>query len=160
MNDPIQIRAIKESSDASMEAIRTMFGEMYAYMREHGLKLDLAGNGAQKWVENVSKGLDRFNCIFLAEENGKPTGFAHGSLRLSPDYLGNKKLGVITHVFVRDEYRKQGVGKKLVLALENWFSEKQVHSVELQVLDMNKAGIAFWQELGYPPELMQCRKIL
>lgn len=160
MNELIHIRAIKEPSDASLADIRSMFEEMYTYMREHGLQLDLAAEGAGKWLDGASKGLGRFTCLLHAGAEGRSAGFARGSLRLSPDYLGNKKLGVITHVFVRKECRGQGVGQKLVRGLEDWFSEKQVHSVELQVLAQNAPGIAFWEKLGYPPELMQCRKIM
>jgi ribosomal protein S18 acetylase RimI-like enzyme len=76
-------------------------------------------------------------------------GFAAGNIRILPNYLGNKKVGYISHVYVSDEFKKQNIGKKLVLELENWFDEKAVAYIELEVLIDNEAAHKFWEKLGF-----------
>ena len=132
---------------------------MYDDMLGHGLMLTLAGDGPQKWLDSVKKSLGRFGVLYISVSEKEISGFAHGSLRLTPDFLGNKKVGVVTHVFVKDVERREGAGKALVSSLEKWFADQQVHSVELQVLSDNLPALDFWKKLGYQTELQQYRKL-
>lgn len=153
------IKEITEKQDAAFDVIKELFEEMYAYMCEHGLKLELAEDGAQKWIKSVQTGLGRFGTLYVCEVNGAVKGFAHGSIRLSPDYLGSQKLGVVTHIHVSVEYRGSGAGSALLKSLERWFRKNNVASIELQVLVANEAGVAFWEKQGYSRELLQYRKM-
>lgn len=158
MTQNITIREIPHGDDPTLPKVEDLFCDMYAYMNDHGLRMELAEKGEQKWLDGIRKGLGRFGVLLVAEMEGEVLGFAHGSVRLTPDYLGNKKVGVITHIYVDGQYRGKGAGESLVKGLEKWFAGKDVHSVELQVLAGNKSGIAFWEKLGYPLELNQHRK--
>ena len=158
MQAGVQIREVLAKDDPAFEKVEVLFSDMYDYMSGTGLNIDLAEEGAASWLKGVVQGLGRFGTLHIASIHDKLIGFAHGSIRLTPDYLGSRKVGVITHIYVDGEYQGKGVGEKLVRALEEWFRDKQVHSVELQVLASNKAGIAFWEKLGYPLELYQHRK--
>lgn len=158
MPEQVNIQELTQADDPALNRVTELFIDMYHYMNEHGLLLPLAEGGEKKWLEGILKGLGRFGTLLIAETDKDVIGFAHGSIRLAPDYLGNKKLGLITHIYVDREYRGRGVGESLVKKLEKWFKEKDVHSVELQVLAANKSGIAFWEKLGYPVELLQHRK--
>ena len=159
MNDSIRIQEVNDRQQAVLEEVKDMFARMYAGMSGQGLMLGLADDGPAKWLEGVKTGLGRFGIIHVALAGEKPAGFSHGSLRLLPGYLGNLKVGVITHVFVEESYRQTGAGEALVKALEQWFLKQNVSAVELQVLSGNDAGTAFWNRLGYHPELIQYRKL-
>jgi ribosomal protein S18 acetylase RimI-like enzyme len=159
MLDNIHIREISERTDPALESVEDLFFEMYDYMKQHGLMIDLAIDGKQRWIEAVKKTLGRFGTLSVCTKGDEVIGFAHGSIRLTPDYLGNKKVGVITHVHVQHQYRGMGSGLLLVKSLEQWFSKQDVHSVELQVLSENLPAIGFWEKLGYYNELLQCRKM-
>lgn len=152
------IRELSDRNDPAWEEVEKLFKEMYQFMTDHGLQLPLSENGPAQWIGSVKKGLGRFGIVFVCVDEGEITGFSHGSIRLSPDYLGNKKMGVITHVHVKDEHRKKRSGAALVKALEEWFAKQQVHSIELQVLSANNSAISFWEKLGYNQELYQYRK--
>lgn len=158
MTQDITVREIYQGDAPALARVEDLFGEMYRYMGQHGLLLGLADKGEQKWMSGIMKGLGRFGVLMVAEKKGEVLGFAHGSVRLTPDYLGTLKVGVITHIYVDGEFRGNGVGELLVKGLEEWFRGKEVHSVELQVLAANEKGIAFWEKLGYPAELNQHRK--
>jgi GNAT superfamily N-acetyltransferase len=154
----ITFREITRSDDPALARVEELFYDMYRYMNTHGLMIELAERGNMKWLDGIRKGLGRFGILLLAQKDEKVFGFAHGSIRLTPDYLGTLKVGVITHIYIEKEYRGKGVGERLVKGLEKWFAGKEVHSVELQVLSANKKGISFWEKLGYPLELNQHRK--
>ena len=150
-------RLISDDTDPVLDQVRPLFTEMYRGMRAQGLMLPLADGGADNWFEGALATLGRFGAFATAVENGKLVGFAHGALKFLPDHLGGHKTGVVTHIFVKPDERKAGIGKHLLSLLEKWFGEKDVHSIELQVIAGNDAR-AFWERSGFALELYQYRK--
>lgn len=131
---------------------------MYGQMKAMGLTLPMVEEGEDKWLGTARNTAGKFGIVVLAMDEENAVGFAHGSLKFLPDYLGGHLVGSITHVFVSDEKRKTGLGENLVKILEEWFRDKKVHSIELQVIAGNAGGKAFWEKLGYLEELTQYRK--
>ncbi len=153
-----QIREVRQADDAAWDAVELLFADMYDYMAGKGLMFGLDDGGPGKWISAVKKGLGRFGVLFISSAGGEITGFAYGSIRIAPEYLGNRKVGVITHIHLKPGRRGKGTGRKLVASLEEWFHANQVHSVELQVVSGNTPAMGFWEKLGYRPELVQYRK--
>ncbi len=158
MADKLIIREILEKDDLALEDVKRMFQSLYD-AEGPDQAIQLTEGGTEIWLQGVRKGLGRFGMICIASLDGNNVGFAHGSLRILPDFYGGQKIGYISHVFVDETARKKGVGEGLVRKLEQWFADKEVHSVELEVLTNNEAGTAFWERMGYPSELLQCRKM-
>ncbi len=140
--------------------IAILFKDMYIEMRESGLMLDLTEKGTEKWLRSLKNTLDRFSGLVVAFKDSIPVGFASGSLAITTDYLGSKKVGVINHVFVLKNFRAKHLAEQMVNSLQGWFREKEVHSIELQVLYLNKGAIEFWEKMGYTKELLQMRKFI
>ncbi|MFC5464799.1 aminoglycoside 6'-N-acetyltransferase [Lederbergia graminis] len=65
------------------------------------------------------------SAVFLAFHDNEAIGFAHCQLRF--DYVegtSTSPVGYLEGIFVKDEFRKQGFARKLVLACEQWAREK------------------------------------
>ena len=63
--------------------------------------------------------------LFLAEEDDIAIGFAHCQLR--HDYVEGTEsspVGYLEGIFVREEYRNQGVARGLLAACEDWAREQ------------------------------------
>ncbi len=155
----IQYKRLIDPEDHAFEQVKSLFGDMYVFMLENGLLLPLAENGQEKWIQTVKRTVQRFSTVQIASIGDQVIGFAHGALSMTPDYLGNKKVGVVTHIYVKPEYRKQDIAANLLSGLEEWFDEQQVNSIELQVLVENTRAIEFWKQMGYHKELLQFRKL-
>ncbi|MCU0370801.1 MAG: GNAT family N-acetyltransferase [Bacteroidales bacterium] len=138
--------------------VAELFTRMYASMDEMGLMLPLDEGGTAKWLKSAQNTSGKFGVVILATDGGQAIGFAHGMLKFLPDYLGGHAVGTITHLFVEEDERRSGVGRQLVHELEEWFRQKKVQSVELQVITGNAVAQEFWTDLGYKPELLQFRK--
>lgn len=156
--DEIRFRYITDDKDPALDQVRPLLAGMYREMRRQGLMLPLADDGADKWIDGIQSSLGRFGILAVVYSGNRLAGFAHGALKYLPDYLGGYRTGVITHVYVHEDLRGQKVGRRLVSLLEQWFGEKKVHSVELQVIAGNDAR-AFWEKAGYTLELLQYRKL-
>jgi ribosomal protein S18 acetylase RimI-like enzyme len=131
---------------------------MYDEMRNMGIMLDLVTEGPEMWINGIVTTLGRTSCLVVATEDSKAVGFAHGTLRFTPGYLGGKLTGMVTHIYVLPEYRRNGTGDLLLDGLETWFKSKNVSSVDLQVIEGNESARKFWQKNGYLVELVQYRK--
>jgi len=59
------------------------------------------------------------------------------------------RRGYIYHVAVKEEYRKRGIGKKLVDEVLKSLKAEGINKVALVVFDNNSSGNAFWESLGF-----------
>lgn len=155
----IKIRSLSSSEDDNIyDRVAFLFSEMYKYMDTKVLEHKLTDNGEFLWINTTKKFLGKLNIITVATHEETIVGFASGNIRLLPNYLGNTKVGYISHVFVIDSYKKKHIGKKLVSELENWFAEKSVNTIELEVLVNNNSAHQFWETLGYKSDNLRMVK--
>jgi ribosomal protein S18 acetylase RimI-like enzyme len=155
----IKIRSLSSSEDDDLyDRVAHLFSEMYKYMYTKGLLHTLINNGEFLWINTIKKSLGKLNVIIVATHEQAIVGFAAGNIRILPNYLGNLKVGYISHVFITESYKKKNIGRKLVLELENWFAEKSVNIIELEVLVNNDAARQFWETLGYKPDNLRMVK--
>jgi ribosomal protein S18 acetylase RimI-like enzyme len=151
-------RIVQLADDPALQAVLPLFTEMHSEMATQGMQLRLVPNGASMWLEGIRHGFERFGRMVVAEADGTVVGFAHGAIKLSPEHLGGERVGYVAHLFVLPAHRRAGIARALATHLNAWFAEKNVRSVELQVVRDNGAGAAFWKSLGYKVELTQLRK--
>jgi ribosomal protein S18 acetylase RimI-like enzyme len=146
----INIRSLSSSEDKdTYNRVAHLFSEMYKYMDTIGLNHKLTNNGEFLWINTIKKSIGKLNMVVIATHEETIVGFAAGNIRLLPNYLGNKKVGYISHVFVTDNYKKQKIGNKLLAELVNYFAEKTVKIIELEVLIENNSARKFWEKMGY-----------
>jgi ribosomal protein S18 acetylase RimI-like enzyme len=78
---------------------------------------------------------------FVAETSGEIIGTI---------MAGNDgRRGHIYHLTVKPEYRKNGIGKKLLEKIEKALKKEGIKKVFLLVFKTNKTGNAFWKKSGY-----------
>jgi GNAT superfamily N-acetyltransferase len=158
LESSIEISILGKADKKELAEVTDLFRGMYSEMEAQGLKVPLAADGARLWTSGVEKTIGRLSCLVVAVTEGRVIGFAHGTLRFLPDYLGGHLTGNITHIYLIPEKRGAGTASLLLDELEAWFRKKNVHSVDLQVIPGNEAGRKFWASSGYPVELIQHRK--
>lgn len=152
------VRSVTLADDPALGTVTALFEMMHMEMAEQGMHMRLAENGARIWLDSTKNGLERFGRLSVAEADGQVIGFASASVKLAPEHLGGARIGHIAHVFVTPTHRRSGIARELAQSLHEWLQAKHVTSIELQIVDRNVAGLAFWNSLGYVPELMQLRK--
>ncbi len=90
--------------------------------------------------------------IFIAFDNDKIIGFSAGSIDIpsKKDSYGvvPSKVGVISEIFVDQEYRGKGIGTSLLTKLEDYFKTTGCNALWLNVATFNPA-YGLYQKRGY-----------
>ena len=100
-----------------------------------------------EFSKKMAEGKTQF---FLKYENDEPVAFAQCQLRC--DYVEGTKtspVGYLEGVFVKQEYRRKGYAKELLLACEAWAKEKGCTEFASDCEINNEESIRFHISMGF-----------
>ncbi|MCK4847545.1 MAG: GNAT family N-acetyltransferase [Candidatus Heimdallarchaeota archaeon] len=99
-------------------------------------------------AQQILNMLDEANQVFIESHNKDLVGFIHGKL----DKSNNQ--GYIDFVGVEKSARKQGTGRKLVIAILHWLFDTftQINEVKLTVSEKNTPAYNLYTSLGFKVE--------
>jgi ribosomal protein S18 acetylase RimI-like enzyme len=101
--------------------------------------------------------LDQGKAILLgAFAENKLVGFLWAYPRI---FLEESRL-YINAMIVADKYRGKGLGKMLVLQLEEYARENKIFAIDVQTASFKTEAIEFYRKLGFEHERVQMRKPL
>ncbi len=81
--------------------------------------------------------------LFLAKENKKAIGFLQAGIAT------NKTYGFISDLHVLEDYRRLGIGEKLLKDSLEWFSENKIKDIGLEVTGGNEKVLEFYTRNGF-----------
>lgn len=61
------------------------------------------------------------------------------------------RYGYMYHVCVKEEYRRLGIGKEMVVFCMHALKEEHINKVALIAFTSNEGGNAFWHQIGWTP---------
>jgi len=141
VRDQVRIRAAERTDCAELARLRAMLWPE-ASAEEHGRELEpiLTGGAAPTPT-----------AIFVAEfEDETLVGFLETGLRSHADGCDpSRAVGFIEGWYVREGYRRQGIGKSLVTAAEKWARSEGCREMASDTLIENHSAQKAHQALGY-----------
>ena len=115
------------------------------YEKVYDLWMSCRGMGLND-LDDSAEGIARF----LQRNPGTCFVAAEGDAIAGAVMAGHDgRRGYIYHTAVRPEYRRQGIGQKLVDAVLQALKGCGIHKVALVVFEKNETGNAFWEEMGF-----------
>ncbi len=95
--------------------------------------------------------------VIVAEHEGEIIGSGYGQIRNRKGYFIQEQLGFIGFLFVKNEYRGQGINQKIIKALCDWFSSKNIEEIRLKVYDKNPRAIRAYEKSGFEKHIIEMR---
>ncbi|WP_405207949.1 GNAT family N-acetyltransferase [Aquimarina sp. LLG6339-5] len=95
--------------------------------------------------------------VVVAEVNGEIVGSGYGQIRERKEFFKQDTMGYIGFMFVKDEFRGQGISQKIIQYLSNWFSTKDITEIQLDVYDQNPSAIRAYEKAGFEKYLVRMR---
>lgn len=98
----------------------------------------------KKFIEKNVKA--RTAAVFLAEMDGKPAGYSLIYIKKSIPVFKLEKIGSISDLFVKKEFRGKGISSKLKDEVVNWFRKKGIKHISLAVYNGNKHAHSIYEK--------------
>lgn len=124
--------------------IRKMTAEDYDGL--YALWMTIHGFGLRS-IDDSREGVERFllrnpdsSVVALAEDGSVVGGILCGH---------DGRRGCLYHVCVREDYRRNGIGKAMVVYCMNILKEERINKVSLIAFTKNDVGNAFWNRIGW-----------
>ena len=139
---------IRLATTADVVALLDCWVELVESQRPYGTQLLADENReiAEQWtVELVVQ-----QQIVVAEINNTIIGFV--SFEPKKDRFKRAiSAGIIHNLYVRERYRDQGIGSRLLVRAEEELSQLGVDQIRLEILQENEAAEAFYRNRSYQP---------
>lgn len=147
-----------------MEIARHFLREMIREMASAGGDPPGEEMEIRKWFEeSLQSALQHEDHLVLLaqnpEPNGKPIGLVEASLIGLHPVFARRRLLHIHAIYVKPDYRRQGIGRKLMQAAMQWGREQGCAQAELSVLVGNPA-LKLYEALGFEVFELEMRRNL
>ena len=157
MNRPAVVRP---GTEKDLRAVGLLWRKLNDYHISIGMHFQAHDACMDEWVASFSRTLGRFSFLWVAESGNEISAFLLGRLKRAPAYLGGVLVGEISDLYVGEDLRGQGTGRKLVEEAMRHFKEQAVHSVEVQIMAKNESGLAFWNSMGFQQDIILVRQMI
>jgi ribosomal protein S18 acetylase RimI-like enzyme len=118
----------------------------------------LAWDSRRKWAKYLKKKYSEISTkLIVASEDGKVVGFMLCLLSPNVPIYKERKIGVISDVFVNEERRRKGVMKKMFDMGIKWFRKNKVRTVQLSVAAANTEAREIYAKMGFAPFMIRKR---
>jgi ribosomal protein S18 acetylase RimI-like enzyme len=97
----------------------------------------------RKWIRSKNA------LVLIAEADARPAGFSTASIEINQGIYGPRRHGFIGFVFVRCQYRGQGISSLMMKEMLTWFEKRKIKHVCLSVMEDNKPARAIWEKWGF-----------
>lgn len=141
---------IRAATISDLEKIQSMNQLLFEKEdKEFDYHLNMDWTSSKDAVDYYKKRLSGDGCAFVIEIDGSIIGYVLGGLCKFESYRTVEKVAELENMFVYEEYRRQGVGKKLYDAFLAWAKEQKVNMLRVQATSQNKAAINFYRKCGF-----------
>jgi len=148
---------IRRATTRDVREILPVWGELAGFHAD----LDPAFTPSPQWPREYGAylraliGRDDAMAV-IARDAGQIIGYAIGRITALPPFFEHRYRGYIHDVYVRDAYRRQGIGRRMVEEILEWLRGRGVNLVELTVAANNDA-VRFWERLGFTTYMHQMK---
>ena len=131
---------IERAGFADIPALVELMNQFYAES-SYALDREWAGASFRRLLEEDARG-----AAWIARRDTESAGYVVLTLRHSMEFGG--LAGVIDDLFVRPEFRRQGIGSALLSVLFDTCRKLEVAAVHVEVSPSNAAATELYQSLG------------
>lgn len=108
------------------------------------LVMDISDSGEVRVFKYLESRInsDR-HLLLLAISNKEPVGLLECSIRQLNTLLGSVKQGVLSTIYIKQSYRRQGIAGKLLKTAGYWFGVSDAEMIFCDVLEVEEDLAAF-----------------
>ena len=93
--------------------------------------------------------------LYVATVQEEIIASGYGLIKRNQPKFSHSEFGYIGFIYVKDEYRGQGISKHIFDAIFSWFRTKNIEEVKLTVYEENPSAIKAYEKLGFKKNLIE-----
>ncbi len=145
---------IRKATVEDVPAIVELWKELMDFHKECDRLFSRSENGHKAFTDFITGHISSdTSCVFVAEVGMDIVGYCLAVVEKSPPVLEIKEYGFIQSIAVTGEYRRGGIGERLIKEALSFFKEKGLHRIEARHSARNKLATGFWAKMGFKPYL-------
>jgi ribosomal protein S18 acetylase RimI-like enzyme len=94
--------------------------------------------------------------VYVAEKDGEVIGHILATIQNYPPVFKTKRYGLVNDLAVSSGYRRLGIGQHLLALVKDWFVNKDIRRIEIEVATANEVSISFWGKMNFKPYKQIC----
>ena len=95
--------------------------------------------------------------VIVAEFENEIVGSAYACIEKSKPYLKHSHHIYLGFMFVKPEFRGNGINKKIIEELKNWSQSKNINEIRLDVYNDNHSAVRAYEKAGFQKHLINMR---
>lgn len=135
-----------------LERIRPLWEELNAFHVDIGkaFSSDLAERSFDTRKDELIRSAMKIHIVIASEESD--VGYCIST-------INSDGMGEIDSLYIKEEYRCKGLGRKMVKLALQWLNDNNVQRKIVVVLEGNNAAIEFYRSLGFLPRNIELQCI-
>jgi len=101
----------------------------------------------EDWVKDLMK--SDIALVLVALDHSQVVAYSLSQINKRPPLFKEIDYGYIYDLAVKSEYRRKGIGEKMLGEILGWFKSHQIDRIELMVLAKNQVALSFWEKHGF-----------
>ena len=151
-SDKLQI-IIRPIEEADRPVVISLWEEFIDYHKKREIEFNLVDEASKVYSSYLNEILKKQdNCLLVAEVEGNIAGYILGGILKTTGFFKHDKIGRITEIFVREDYRKNSIADSLLEEIIEWFRERGILRIETDYYIKNKGAELLWKKTGFVPE--------
>jgi GNAT superfamily N-acetyltransferase len=145
---------IRKAVQRDIPVMVGLWKEMMDLHKERDKFFTLKAGADKKWFKFITGHISsKKSTVLVAEHNGRLVGHCLTFISEYPSVLTTKRYGVFQELAVTGDYRRNGIGQRLVEEMLKWFRKRRIKRLEVRVSVFNEISTAFWRKMGFKPYL-------
>lgn len=145
---------IREALSSEIAALLNFEKEIIAFERQFD---DSLKNGEIHYYDLLALIKSDHASVLVAELNGDIIASGYAKIVAAENYLKFDEYAHLGFMYVKPEFRGQGINKKILDNLLEWAKSKNMNELRLQVYDENAAAIKAYAKAGFKPNMLEMR---
>ncbi len=152
------IVTIRDAREDDLDAVEDLWHQLAKHHEELSDSFSLAPDAVKRWSKYLRDKFPQLSTkLIVAEEDEKLVAFMLCLLEPNYPIFRERKIGVISDVYVKQDRRRKGLAKKMLDVAVAWFRKNKVSTVRLNVAADNLEARAAWRMIGFEPLMIDKR---
>jgi ribosomal protein S18 acetylase RimI-like enzyme len=145
---------IRQATAADRAAIGRLWRELMEFHYQFDSRaFGLAPNAVDIWLHQLDECItDDEHLVLVAKAEDQLVGYAMGEVSEGRPMFRHGPYGHIGTFCVTANWRRRGIGRRMVERLLEWFRARGISEVRVTAWYSNPASNAFWRSLGFQPK--------